>query len=65
LKIVNNKALEDRIQAIEKSMFTVVKALKEIRVNISELQENRNTQQDEYIKGSIGKPYRGDQQNGK
>ena len=40
--MVNNKALEDRIQAIEKSMFTVVKAVKEISINISELQEHRN-----------------------
>ena len=48
--MASNKVLEERIQAIEKSMVTVVKALKEMKVNINELKENRKRQDDDDIR---------------
>ena len=47
--MVNNTELVKRVQAIVKSMGTVVKAFKEIRANINELQENRIKQHDNDI----------------
>ena len=45
--------LEERIQSIERSMVTVVKTLREMRVNINELQENRIKQHDDESEKSL------------
>jgi hypothetical protein len=47
--MLNNSKLEKRMQAMEKSMGTVVKALKEMRANINEVKENRIKQNDNDI----------------
>ena len=40
-KMANNKALEERVHALEKSMSTVVKALKELNAGINEIQAQK------------------------
>ena len=47
--MVGNKTLEERVHTLEKSMGTVVKALKEIKTEIKQLVDNGNKQQSEEI----------------
>ena len=53
--MVANKALEDRVNSLEKSMGTVVKALREIKTELKHLGENGNKQQNEEIQEIIEK----------
>ena len=47
--MVSNKALEDKVQILEKSMGTIVKALKELRIGMNELQEQRKKDHNDEI----------------
>ena len=47
--MVSNKALEERITALERSMGTVVKALKEINLGMKELQEQNKKEPSDAI----------------
>ena len=53
--MVVNKALEDRVHTLEKSMGTVVKAIKEIKTEIKQLVDNGNKQQSEEIEEILEK----------
>ena len=53
--MVVNKALEDRVHTLEKSMGTVVKAIKEIKTEIKQLVDNGNKQQSEEIEKILEK----------
>jgi regulator of replication initiation timing len=39
--MVNTKELNEKVQALEKSMGTIVRALKELKTGMNELQEQR------------------------
>ena len=47
--MVSNKALEERVQSLERSMGTIVKALKEIKVGMNEVREEKNKEQTDEI----------------
>ena len=47
--MVNTKELIEKVQALEKSMGSIVRALKELKNGINELQEQRKKDQNEEI----------------
>ena len=53
--MVGNKALEERVHTLEKSMGTVVKALKEIKTEIKQLVDNGHKQHSDEIEEILEK----------
>ena len=53
--MAGNKAIEERVHALEKSMGTVVKALREIKTEIKHLGEHGNKQQNDEIQEILDK----------
>ena len=53
--MVGNKTLEERVHTLEKSMGTVVKALKEIKTEMRQLVDNGKKQQSEEIEEMLEK----------
>ena len=48
--MAGEKALDERVKALEKSMSTIVKVLKEIKVEMKHLEEKANKDQDVILK---------------